>query len=199
MEKAMERNTSFSQHQVSSVRKGSWMAALWTERKPEEQRKENHQNKILADDEYNLQPLRSVPFTPAAFAPNAAPRARHLRGSTAGSSGPQEAGQSCREGSGTQGHRQLWFSFHSSDLNSHTHCETSAFILFFKATLIYFLAFLSVFSHSVVTGSLRPPWTAVSQASPTPRANSCPLSWSHCCYLIDATNTLTEVWQHQNG
>ena len=45
MEKAMERNTSFSQHQVSSVRKGSWMAALRTERKPEEQRKENHHNR----------------------------------------------------------------------------------------------------------------------------------------------------------
>lgn len=85
-----------------------------------------------------------------------------------GSSGPQEGGQSCWDGSGTQGHQQLWFSFHSSDLNSHTHCETSAFILFFKATLIYFLVLLSVFSHSIVTGSLRPPWTAVSQASPTP-------------------------------
>ena len=42
LEKAMERATSFSQYQVSSVRKGSWMAAPRTERKPEEQRKENH-------------------------------------------------------------------------------------------------------------------------------------------------------------
>ena len=36
IEKAMERATSFSQHQVSSVRKGNWMAARRTERKPEE-------------------------------------------------------------------------------------------------------------------------------------------------------------------
>lgn len=117
MEKAMERTTFFSQHQVSSVRKVSWMAALWTERKPEEQRKENHQKKkkkrkspqqILADNEFNLQPLRNGPFTPAAFAPHAAPRAPITSGDPLpGSSGPQEGGQSCWEGSGTQGHRQL--------------------------------------------------------------------------------------------
>ena len=55
IEKAMERATSFSQHQVSSVRTGIWMAARRTERKPEEQRKKSQQ--ILADNEFNLQPL----------------------------------------------------------------------------------------------------------------------------------------------
>lgn len=47
---------------------------------------------------------------------------------------------------------------------------------FLKATLIYFLVLLSVFSHSIVSGSLRPPWTTAPQASPTPRVNSRPLS-----------------------
>lgn len=40
MDKALERATFFYQDQIEKGAQGSWMAALWTERKLNEQRKE---------------------------------------------------------------------------------------------------------------------------------------------------------------
>jgi len=84
----------------------SWMAAVLTERKVKELRKENdHIRQMLAKAEFNFPPFPSGPFAPAP--PRAAHGGPEVSGDPLDPQHPQEGEEPGREGPRIQGHLQV--------------------------------------------------------------------------------------------
>lgn len=103
MDKELERTTFSCQNEILFYEKRArerWVAALSTERKLSELRKENARTRqMLANLQFEFQPSPAVP--------RAAHRCPEVPGDPLSHQVPQEAGGSRWEGSGFEGHMQV--------------------------------------------------------------------------------------------